>query len=130
MYTNNQCCFIGIIGRDPEMKSLPSGVDIVNSSLAVSQTKEKTTWLNLSAFGSVSAQLFKARKGDKCKVYGELWTREYEDKNGNKRTSVDLTVKGIEVDPKKEKEEVPPSAPGSSDPFKNSSNPPSEGIPF
>jgi len=62
MYENNSCIYIGNIGKDPDMKSLKNGSDIVTTSLAVRQTKDKTMWLNLSAFGSIGASLMKAVK--------------------------------------------------------------------
>ena len=121
MYENNSCIYIGNIGKDPDMKSLKNGSDIVTTSLAVRQTKDKTMWLNLSAFGSIGASLMKAVKGDKVKVYGETWTRSYNDKNGVEKVSVDFNLKGIEIEKKKDSVEEAGTPSQPADPFANKS---------
>lgn len=118
MYKNQTCTFIGKIGKDPVTRDLgQSGNSVASSSLAIYKSKTHTMWLNLSAFGSMAEQLMKAKKGDEVKIYGEIWDREYE-VNGVKRVSLDLTVRGIEIEPKKASETEPPvSTPSQEVPF-------------
>ena len=112
MYQNNSCVFVGKAGKDAEVKFLNNGSNLCTISLAVYKSKEHTMWLNLSAFGSVAEQLMKAKKGDELKVYGEIWDRSWE-KDGVKRTSYDLNVKGVEIKEKKQ-ESAPTDTPNSS----------------
>lgn len=74
----NFCVFIGRVGRDPEVRNLPSGEAVCSASIAVSrrwkdkasgETKEQTTWVPLSMFGK-TAELFGqyAKKGSQVRV--------------------------------------------------------------
>lgn len=92
----------GRIGRDPESRTYTSKktggeAEMVKFSLA-SGEKPNTKWYNCAAFGRlVEPAMAKIAKGDQVEVTGELKEREYE-KDGETRTSLDITVDEFEVD--------------------------------
>lgn len=103
----NQCNFIGRLGRDPEIKSFPTGDKIANFSLAVSENwrdkssgerKEKTEWVNCVAIGGLVGVIEKyITKGSKLFISGKMQTRKWQDKDGNDRYSTEIRVKDLEM---------------------------------
>lgn len=97
----NKVQIIGTLGRDPEMKYLPSGSAVVTVSVATDesyndkqtgQKVEKTEWHRMTAFGKLAeiiAQYLK--KGSRAYFEGKLRTNEYE-KDGIKRYSTEIVV--------------------------------------
>lgn len=99
----NLCVFIGRIGRDPELKYLPSGDAACNASIAVSkrwkdknsgETKEVTTWVPLSFYGK-TAELFGqyGKKGGQVRVNGEYSTR----KGNDDKTYTEIKVQDFQL---------------------------------
>jgi single-strand DNA-binding protein len=99
MYLNKVILY-GTLGRDPELKALPSGQSVVSFSMATTRTwkdqdgakKEDTQWHNIVCFGKradVLAQYVK--KGDRLYVEGRLQTRSWE-KDGAKQYRTEITV--------------------------------------
>ena len=99
----NKVILVGNLGRDPEVRRLPSGDAVVSFSLATSESwkdknsgerKEKTEWHNVSIFnenlGRIAEQYLK--KGSKVYLEGQLQTREYTDKDGNQRKATDVVL--------------------------------------
>ncbi len=94
----NQNLFTGIghLVRDVEPKITQNSV-IVSTCVALNSgygDYKKTVFLNCVAFGK-TAEFFandNPRKGDLVHVSGELCPNEWEDKNGNKRTDIELKV--------------------------------------
>jgi len=87
----NKAFIIGNITRDPELKSLPSGMKVTTFSVATNRVwkdqsgnkKENTEFHNIVVFGrqaETSAQYLK--KGSNVLIEGRLQTRSWEDKNG------------------------------------------------
>ena len=99
MYLNKVSIY-GRLGRDPELKSIPSGTKVVSFSLATTETykdkngekKEVTDWHNAVCFGKraeVIAQWVK--KGDMLYIEGKLKTRSWEKDNVKQyRTEVNI----------------------------------------
>lgn len=91
--------FTGRIGKDCETRYTPGGDAITSFSVAVSSgygDKEKTSWANCAMFGKrgeVVAQYLV--KGTQVAISGELTNREYTDKDGNKRYSLDVRVNDL-----------------------------------
>lgn len=103
----NFCVFIGRVGRDPEVRNMPSGEAVCSASIAVSrrwkdkasgETKEQTTWVPLSMFGK-TAELFGqyAKKGSQVRVNGEFSVRKYTDKEGNEKTATEIKVQDFQL---------------------------------
>jgi single-strand DNA-binding protein len=97
----NKVQIIGTLGRDPEMKYLPSGTAVVSVSVATDesytdkqsgQKVEKTEWHRLAAFGKLAEIIGQyLKKGSKAYFEGKLRTNEYE-KDGIKRYSTEIVI--------------------------------------
>jgi single-strand DNA-binding protein len=91
-----QITLIGNTGRDPEMSYTPNGIAVTKFSLAVSHKqgdKEITTWYNCSAWRALAEMIHThLKKGQQVFVQGELLPREYTTREGQTRTSLDVTV--------------------------------------
>ena len=99
----NKVILVGNVGRDPEMKALPSGTNMAKFSLATSEPRFKdqdgkphTEWHNIVAWGK-TAELCEqwVRKGRQLYVEGHIRTRNYE-KNGQKVYFTEVHVDHIE----------------------------------
>ncbi len=99
----NKVILIGNLGKDPEVRRLNSGDQVVNFTLATSENwrdknsgerKEKTEWHNVVIFnenlGKVVEQYCK--KGSKVYVEGQLQTRKWQDKDGNDRYTTEVVL--------------------------------------
>jgi len=90
----NKVQLIGRLGQDPEIVNLESGKKLAKFSLATNEnytnTKgekvENTQWHNVVAWGKTAEIVEKyVNKGQEIAVEGKLTTRDWEDKEGNKR---------------------------------------------
>lgn len=90
----------GRIGRDPEHKQVGAkGTDLASTSLAVDVgwgDRESTDWYTLNFWGGRAALADHVSKGDKVVVVGEVEQDEYEDKSGQTRQDVKVSVTSIE----------------------------------
>ena len=90
----NICIFDGFVGKDAETRFLPSGMAVTEWPRAVTSgygERKATTWLRCKKFKSEGIGQY-LTKGTKITVHGELSNREFEDREGNKRQSLELTV--------------------------------------
>ena len=91
---------IGNLGRDPEMRYTPTGRPVTQFSVAVNQSTknqqtgewiEETDWFRVSVWGDRAERMAESlRKGNKVFVEGRFKSREFEGKDGEKRTSLDV----------------------------------------
>src|SRR6185503_2201161 len=98
----NKVILIGNLGKDPEVKYLPSGSAVVNTTLATSESfkdkesgekKERTEWHNIVFFGKVAEIAGEyLRKGSQVYVEGSLRTRKWQDKSGSDRYTTEIVV--------------------------------------
>ncbi len=99
----NKVILVGNLGRDPEVKRMPSGDPIVTLNLATSESwrdkqsgerKEKTEWHRVVIFNENLAKVAEQylKKGSKIYVEGQLQTREYQDKDGQKKYSTEVVL--------------------------------------
>ena len=101
--SGNKVILVGNLGKDPEVRRLNSGDQVVNFTLATSENwrdktsgerKEKTEWHNIVIFnenlGKVVEQYCK--KGSKVYVEGQLQTRKWQDKDGNDRYTTEIVL--------------------------------------
>ncbi len=90
---------IGHLGRDPETRATQSGTKITSTSLAVSTgygDHKRTTWWNLVAFEKTGESMERfLSKGDAAMFVGEPSLREWQDKDGATRQSLELTVQRL-----------------------------------
>ena len=97
----NKIIVIGNLGRDPEMRYLPSGQSVTSFSIASNrryttangEQREETQWFNVSAFGRLgeTCNQFLAR-GRQVYIEGRLSSRTYQDRNGETRVSLDVNA--------------------------------------
>jgi len=111
----NQYTFTGRLGKDVESRFTQSGDAVANFSVAVGDSwksasgekKETTTWVRVVAFkklAEIMAQYLK--KGSKVLISGRMDERKYTDKEGNERSSWEVTAeKMIMLDTKRDSEE-------------------------
>lgn len=95
----NKVILVGNLGRDPELKYLEGNVARVNFSLATSETyKDKTgnridqtEWHNIVFWRSLAESADKLlKKGTQVYLEGKLQTRQWIDKEGNKRNITEI----------------------------------------
>ncbi len=93
----NSISIAGQLGKDAEQRFLPNGDAVASFSVADSQGKNKPTiWWNCSLFGKRAETLTQyLTKGQAVTVAGNVTQREYTDKDGNKRTAMDVRVNDI-----------------------------------
>jgi single-strand DNA-binding protein len=97
----NKVMAIGHLGKDPEMRYTPSGRPVTTFSVAVSRSwntadgerRSETEWFNIVAWGNL-AEICKQylHKGQQVYIEGRLQTRRWEDKEGQKHTSVEVVA--------------------------------------
>jgi len=97
----NKVMVIGHLGRDPEMRYTPSGRPVTTFTVAVSRSwntadgerRTETEWFNIVAWGNL-AEICKQylHKGQQVYIEGRLQTRRWEDKEGQKHTSVEVVA--------------------------------------
>jgi single-strand DNA-binding protein len=116
----NSITIAGGLGRDAEIKYLNNGDPICSFSVADSQSRDKPTiWWNCSLFGKRAEALAQyLTKGQSVTVVGSITEREWQDKEGNKRKSMDVRVSEIslqggrkDAEPQEERRAAPKPAP-------------------
>lgn len=102
----NKTILQGRLCADPELKQTTSGISVCNFCLAWSKKYKETEtqcFLNCIAWRNTGEFVNKYFiKGQECIVEGELTTRNYTDKDGNKRTQTELVCDEVHFCGKKE----------------------------
>lgn len=96
----NSINLIGNICNDIEMKQTNNGKAVVQFNLAVKRprTKDVTDFIPVVVWEQSAEFLSRyAHKGSKIAVSGKLTSRQYEDKNGNKRTAYEVVCDTVEL---------------------------------
>ena len=93
----NSITVAGQLGKDAEIKYMPNGDPVASFSVADSQGKDKSTiWWNASLFGKRAESLAPyLTKGQAVTITGTVTEREWVDKEGGKRKSMDVRVQDI-----------------------------------
>jgi single-strand DNA-binding protein len=98
----NKVILLGNVGKDPEVKFLPSGLPVANLTLATSERfkdktgewQDKTEWHNLTAYQRL-AEIIRdyVKKGNKLYVEGRIQTRSWDDQaSGQKKYRTEIIV--------------------------------------
>lgn len=112
----NKVFLIGNLTRDPELTETTSGVKICRFTIAVNRNytsadgERKTDFFNIVAWrghGETAARYL--RKGNKVAVNGSIELRNYEDREGIKRTGVDIIASDLEFLTQKRDENEEPA---------------------
>lgn len=103
----NKVILIGNMGKDPEVRYMPSGGAAANCSIATSESwrdkttgemQEKTEWHNLVFFGRLAEIVGEyCKKGSKVYVEGRLQTRKWQDKTGNDRYTTEIVANEMQM---------------------------------
>lgn len=95
----NNVVLMGRITHDLELKSTANGVNVVSFTLAVERSyapqgeKRQADFIDCVAWRNTAEFITRYfSKGSMIAVTGEIQTRNYEDKNGNKRKAVEVVV--------------------------------------
>lgn len=96
----NKITIVGYLGRDAEVRYTPDGTAVADFSVATTEKTKKdsevTTWFKVTIWGkraeSVSQYL---EKGKFVYIEGSLQAREYQDKNGTTRTSLEVRANDV-----------------------------------
>ncbi len=103
MASVNKVILIGNLGRDPELRYTKSGAAVANFSLATTdsftregQREERTEWHRIVAWGKTAELCTQyLAKGRSVYIEGQLRTREWEDKDGNKRQTTEVHAQTV-----------------------------------
>jgi len=99
MASVNKVILIGNLGRDPEVRYLPSGDAVATLSVATTEKwkdkngeqQEQTEWHRVSFFGRQAEICGEyLRKGSQIYVEGRLQTRKWTDKEGKERYTTEI----------------------------------------
>lgn len=102
----NRIMLIGNLGRDPELRSTPSGTAVAHFSLAVSryfkdqsgERVKETQWFHVVAWDRLAAICAQyLRTGSKVYVQGRMTSRTYTDSTGVSRTRWDVTASDMQL---------------------------------
>ena len=103
----NKVILVGNLGRDPEIRSLPSGQPVASFSVATSrrfkdrdgQRQEQTEWHNIVCFGKqaeIAGQYLV--KGKQVFIEGRIQTRSWDDKNsGEKKYRTEIICENFQM---------------------------------
>ncbi len=102
----NKVILIGHLGADPEVKFLGSGTQVANFRMATTENRvnrsgEKiamTEWHRIVAFGRLAEICGQyLNKGKQVYIEGRLRTRSWEDKDGNRRYTTEITATQMQM---------------------------------
>ena len=107
MASVNKVILIGNLGKDPEVRYMPSGKAVANVTLATNESwkdrntgekQERTEWHNVvfySPLAEIVGQYL--RKGSSVFVEGRLQTRKWQDKNGQDRYTTEIIANEMKM---------------------------------
>src|ERR1700744_4499094 len=101
----NKVILLGNVGKDPEVKFLPSGLPVANLTLATSdrfkdkagEWQDRTEWQNLTAYQRTEEIIRDyGKKGSKLYVEGRIQTRSWDDQaSGQKKYRTEIIVNDV-----------------------------------
>ncbi len=106
MASVNKCIFIGNLGRDPEIRYMPSGDAMANFSIACTDTfkgkdgsrQERTEWVRIVMFGKqaeIAGEYLK--KGSPVYIEGRLQTRKWQNKEGQDQYTTEIVADRMQM---------------------------------
>lgn len=118
----NVWCFTGRLGRDAETRYLPAGTQVLEFSVAVDVgygDKKNTIWTKCTLFGDRGGKLAQyLTKGTQVAVSGEVNLREWQDRDGGKRSTLEVRVEKVDLIGSKRDDAGPRQEPQKRDPTK------------
>jgi single-strand DNA-binding protein len=101
----NKAIIIGNLGADPEVRYTQGGQAVASFNLATSETytdkagerQEKTEWHRIVAWGKLAELCGEyLKKGRQAYIEGRLQTRQWDDKDGNKRYTTEIVANVVQ----------------------------------
>lgn len=101
----NKVILVGRLGGDPEIRYTQQGVAVTNFNIATSETwmdktggkQEKTEWHRVVVWGKMAETCSQyLAKGRQVFVEGRLQTRQWDDKDGNKRYTTEVVASTVQ----------------------------------
>ena len=102
----NKVILIGNLGRDPELRYTASGQAVANFTLATTESipkkdggrEDRTEWHRIVAWGKLAEICGEyLSKGRQIYVEGRIQTREWEDRDGNKRWTTEIVARNMQM---------------------------------
>jgi single-strand DNA-binding protein len=100
----NKVILVGNLGRDPEVRYTQGGAAVANFTLATNEVwndksgarQERTEWHRIVVWGK-TAEIAKEHlsKGKQVYIEGSIQTRQWDDREGNKRTTVEIKAQRL-----------------------------------
>ncbi len=106
MASVNKVILVGNLGRDPEVRYLPSGDPVANITIATSskyksktgEMVEETEWHRVTFFGKLADIVGQyLKKGRSVYVEGRIKTRKYTDKDGVEKYATDIIANEMQM---------------------------------
>ena len=101
----NKAILLGRVGKDPELRTMPSGMQLVQLSMATNHRKknkesgdweDQTEWHRVVFFGKSAETIAQyTQKGKELYVEGRIQTQKYTDKEGIERYSTDIIAENF-----------------------------------
>jgi single-strand DNA-binding protein len=107
----NKVILVGHLGRDPELRHLEGGLTVARFSLATTEVHkdkngnriEHTEWHNIVLWRILADNAEKLlKKGSQIYLEGKLQTRDWQDKDGNKRQTTEIVGETFQLLGKRE----------------------------
>jgi single-strand DNA-binding protein len=103
----NKVILVGNLGKDPEVRYMPSGGAVANVTIATSEQwkdkqsgeqRERTEWHNVVFYQKLAEIVGEyLKKGSQVYVEGALRTRKWQDKNGNDRYTTEIIASEMQM---------------------------------
>ena len=103
----NKVILVGNLGKDPEIRYMPSGGAAANITIATSESwkdkqtgeqKERTEWHRVVFFGRLAEIVGEyLKKGSQVYVEGSLRTNKWQDKSGNDRYTTEIIANEMQM---------------------------------
>jgi len=121
----NKVILIGRLGADPEVRYTPEGTAVASFRIATDEfrgrgeERERTTeWHRIVAFGRLAEICGQyLRKGRQVYIEGRLQTRNWEDREGNRRWTTEVVASNMQMLDTPPSEQPPPSGEEEEVPF-------------
>ena len=103
----NKVILVGNLGKDPEVRYMPSGNGVANVTLATTDSwkdkqsgekQERTEWHNVVFYSRLAEIVGEyLKKGSQVYVEGRLQTRKWQDKSGNDRYTTEIIASDMQM---------------------------------
>ena len=102
----NKAILVGRLGRDPEVRYTTSGTPVANFSLATDESwtdkngerQRRTEWHQIVVWSRLAEICERyLRKGRLVFIEGQIQTREWEDRDGNRRRTTEIVARNMQM---------------------------------